>query len=424
MSFGQTHSRRATVAWCLFDFANSSYATLILTVAFAVYFRQVVVHAADNRADQLWGFANFIAMLVVALLSPILGALADYSGRKRFFLIATTLLSVAATALLYWVGPGNVGAAMLLFILGTVGFEAGYVFYNAFLPDVSTPKTVGRVSGWGWGIGYVGGLLCLLLVKPLLAKPLTGPEGISAYQLSYLVVAAWFLVFSLPAFFWLRESTPQGEARSWAGHAVAGFRRVSQTLSHLRQYRETAKYILASLLFTDGITTIISFAGIYATTTIGFSNQELVLLFLVLNIVALPGSLLAGYLADWIGPKRTIVITLLLWLGVVITGYLATSKTVFWIMACGAAVGMGSTQAVGRSFMAQISPRERESEFFGFYVLSGKFASMFGPLIFGSISQWTGSQRLAVLSLLPLFLAGLALMWWIDEKRAMEVVSA
>ena len=182
--------------------------------------------------------------------------------------------------------------------------------------------------------------------------------------------------------------------------------------------------MLASLLFTDGITTVVSFAGIYATTTMGFSNLELVLLFVVLNIVALPGSLLAGYLADWIGPKRTIVITLLLWMLVVLAACLAFNKTMFWIMACGAAVGMGSTQAVGRSFMAQVSPPARQSEFFGFYVLSGKFASMFGPLVFGLVSQWTGSQRLAVLMLFPFFVAGFLVMLRVDEKRAIQTASA
>ncbi len=416
-------SRRATAAWCLFDFANSAYTTLIVTVAFAVYFRQVVVHASDNRGDQLWGIANFIAMLAVAAASPLLGAVADFSGRKKMLLAAMTLISVAATALMYCVRPGDVALAMILFILGTFGFEAGYVFYNAFLPDVATKESVGKVSGWGWGVGYVGGLLCLLLAKPLLDKPLSKPEGVAAYQLSYLVVAAWFLVFALPAFLWLRESAPQGRLAGWREYVSVGFRRVGDTLSHLRHYRETAKYIVASLLFTDGITTVVTFAGIYATTTIGFSNRELVQLFLVLNVVALPGSLAAGYLADWIGPKLTIVLTLVLWMGVVVTGCLAMSKAVFWIMASGAALGMGSTQAVGRSFMAQISPPERESEFFGFYVLSGKFASMFGPLVFGSISRWSGSQRLAILSLLPFFLVGLAFMLWIDEKRAMRVTA-
>jgi len=412
--------KRATAAWCLYDFANSSYTTLIVTVAFAVYFRQVVVDAADNRADQLWGLANFAAMLLVAVASPILGALADYSGRRKLLLILTTLLSVAATAALYTAGPGDIAWAMLLFVLATACFEAGYVFYNAFLPDVSTPETVGRVSGWGWGIGYVGGLLCILVCKPLLDQPLSGPDGVAAYQSSFLIVAAWYLVFSLPAFLWLRESPPQGAVRSWFEYASAGFRRVRHTLTHVRRYRETAKYILASLLFTDGITTVVSFAGIYATTTIGFSNREMVFLFLLLNVVALPGSLAAGYLADRAGARRTIILTLVLWVAVVIAAASATGKPMFWAMACGAALGMGSTQAVGRSFMSQISPASRQSEFFGFYVLSGKFASMFGPLLFGSVSLWSGSQRLAVLSILPLFLGGLGLMFWIDDRKAME----
>jgi UMF1 family MFS transporter len=427
MMAGWRRLRRDTVSWCLFDFANSSYTTLIITVAFAVYFRDIVVNAPGNLGDQLRGFANFLAMLVVALASPIMGALADYSGLKKFLLILTSLQAITATALLHFVGPGNVKFAMLVYIVGTVGFEVGYVFYNAFLADVSTPENIGRVSGWGWAVGYVGGLSCLVACSPWIQQPLKNslgdiePSGVAAYQNSFLIVAVFYLVFALPAFLWLRESPPQGRIRGWTTYAIVGFRRVGETLSHLRQYRETAKYIVASLLFTDGITTVVSFAAIYATTTIGFSNKEVVFLFLVLNIVAFPGSLAAGYLADWIGAKRTIILTLILWMAVVITGCLATTKAMFWVMAAGAAIGMGSTQAVGRSFMAQITPPSRQSEFFGFYVLSGKFASMFGPLLFGTISNVTGSQRLAVLSLLPFFLAGLILMLWVDEKRARQV---
>ncbi len=421
--------RRDTIAWCLFDFANSSYTTLILTVSFAVYFRDVVVHAEGNLGDQLWGFSNFLAMLTVALCSPILGAIADFSGLKRFFLVLTSLQAIGATALLFFVGPGDIRLAMLLFVIGTVGFEGGYVFYNAFLPDVSTPKTVGRVSGWGWAVGYIGGLVCVLACSPWIEQPLKDaagrilPSGVVAYQISFLLVAGFYLVFALPAFFWLRESPAQGRVGSWFEYPAIGFRRVVSTLAHLRQYRETAKYIVASLLFTDGITTVVAFAAIYATQTIGFTNKEVVFLFLVLNIVAFPGSLIAGYLADMIGAKRTIIATLVLWMAVVITGCLATSKAMFWAMAAGAAIGMGSTQAVGRSFMAQITPPSRESEFFGFYVLSGKFASMFGPLLFGTISRVTGSQRLAVLSLLPFFVLGLILMVWIDERKARQVAA-
>lgn len=418
-------SRRAVAAWCLFDFANSSYTTLIVTVAYSVYFRDAVVGAADNRGDRLWGTANFLAMAIVALVSPVMGAIADYSGRKKFFLIVTTLQTVIATAFLALVGPGDVAWGMALYVLGTIGFEAGYVFYNAFLPDVSTPETIGRVSGWAWAIGYAGGLLSLALCFPLIKHPLRDAAGaidahaVATTRLSFLLVAVFYLVFALPSFLWLRESAPQGHLRGFVAYAAGGFRRVRDTLTHLRRYRETGKFILASLFFTDGITTVISFSAIYATTTFGFGRGDLVVLFLILNVVAFPGSLVAGYLADRFGPKRTLVGSLVVWVGTILVGYAAHSKATFLVMACLAALGMGSTQAVGRSFMAQITPPSRESEFFGFYVLSGKFASMFGPLVFGLVSEASGSQRLAVLSLLPFFVIGLAIMAAVNEPRAL-----
>jgi UMF1 family MFS transporter len=417
---------KQTAAWCVFDFANSAYTTLIVTVAYAVFFRDVVVNAKDNRGDELWGTATFISMALVALVSPLVGALADFSGRKKAFLVGSTLLTIAATAALYFVGPGDVALGMAMFIIGNFGFEVGYVFYNAFLPEVSTPENVGRVSGWGWATGYVGGLVCLMACRPLISqsyKTAAGAldqTGISAYQLSFLLVAGFYLVFALPAFLLLKESPAQGEAKALADYVMIGFRRVGDTLRHLKHYKETAKFILASLFFTDGITTVIGFAGIYATTTMKFTSDELVWLFLVLNIAAFPGSLAAGYLADIMGPRKTLIATLLVWLVVVSAAGSAGSKAAFWGVAVGAAIGMGSTQAVGRSFMSQITPPSRAAEFFGFYVLSGKFASMFGPLIFGFVSSRSGSQRIAVLSLLPLFLLGLGLMIAINEKRALE----
>ena len=418
-------TRRAVAAWCLFDFANSSYTTLIVTVAYSVYFRDAIVGAADNRGDRLWGTANFLAMAIVALTSPVVGALADYSGRKKFFLVVSTLQTVVATALLAIVGPGDVLAGMLIYVIATIGFEVGYVFYNAFLPDVAAPEKVGRVSGWAWGVGYAGGLTSLALCFPLISRPLRGEDGaldpvaISHTKLSFLVVAVFYVLFAIPAFLWLRERAPLGRLAGVRDYVTIGFRRVRETLAHLRDYRDTGIFILASLFFTDGITTVISFSAIYATTTFHFERSDLVLLFLVLNIVAFPGAVAAGYLADRIGPKRTIVASLWLWVVTIVVGWAAQNKATFLVMACLAALGMGSTQAVARSFMAQITPPSRESEFFGFYVLSGKFASMFGPLIFGIVSETTGSQRLAVLSLLPFFLVGLFLMARVDAARAM-----
>jgi UMF1 family MFS transporter len=417
--------RRAVTAWCLFDFASSSYTTLIVTLVFSVYFREVVVAADDNSGDQLWGLANFVAMLIVALASPVLGAMADDAGRRKTLLVLTTLQTVAATALLYFTTPGRIVTAMVLYVIATVGFEAGYVFYNSFLPDVSTPLTIGRVSGWGWGIGYLGGLAALVVCVPWIASELRDAEGmiqsgsVRDRQVSFVVVAAFYLVFALPAFAWLRE-VRRTVRRSRAAYLRSGLRRVADTLRRLRQYREVGKFVVASLFFNDAITTVIVFAATYATVTFGFGSRELFTLFLVMNVVGFPATVLAGYLADALGAKRTLVLTLLLWIGVVLLAFFAQGKPMFWGMAVGAAAGMGATQAVGRSFMAQISPAKRVAEFFGFYVTSGKFASISGPLIFGSISAWTGSQRLAVLSLLPLFVVGLILMLSIDERAARD----
>jgi len=412
-------------AWCLFDFANSSYATVIVTLAFAVFFREVVVNGPGNVGDKLWGMANFIAMAVVVLVSPLLGALADYSGRRKLLLVLTTLLTVVATLLLYTVGEGQLIRAMLLFVLATIGFECGYVFYNAFLPEVSTPETIGRVSGWGWAVGYFGGLAALALCAPWLRPELRdasgalSPAAIHDRQIAFAIVGGFYLLFALPSFLWLRESAPLGAAPARLRDYVGiGLRRVRHTLRHLREHREVGKFVLASLFYTDGISTVIVFAALFASTTFGFSSAKLIALFLVLNVVAVPGAALAGHLADAIGAKRTLVLSLLLWIGVLLTGWLARSELPFWIMASGAAIGMGATQSVGRSFMAQISPPEREAEFFGFYVLSGKFASTLGPLIFGLVSSWTGEQRLAVLSLLPLFVAGLLVLLTVDASAA------
>jgi UMF1 family MFS transporter len=219
----------------MFDFANSSYTTLIMTVVYSVYFRDAVVGAADNRGDRLWGIANFLAMAVVAVVSPILGAFSDYSGRRKFFLIATTLQTVVATALLYFVGPGDVTTGIVYYVIASIGFEAGYVFYNAFLPDVSTPRTIGRVSGWAWAIGYAGGLLSLAVCAPLIKRPLKDASGmldplaLAHTRTSFLLVAVFFLVFALPSFIWLKESLPQGRLSGLREYVTVGWRRPCDT---------------------------------------------------------------------------------------------------------------------------------------------------------------------------------------------------
>lgn len=416
--------RRETAAWCLFDFANSSYTTLITTVAFSVYFREAVVGAANRHGDLLWGVAGIAVNLILIVTSPILGAMADHSGLKKRFLLLTAAQTVTATAALALVGPGQTGRALVLYVIASVGFEGGYIFYNAFLPEISTPRTMGKVSSLAWGVGFLGGLAALVACAPFLAAPLVDgagaldPEAAAGYRKSFLLVAAFFAVFSVPTLLVLRERPSSRPVARWSDFAAVGFRRVGETLAHLRRYREAAKYVAAYVCFFGGINTVIRFSAIYASRTFGIQGGELLGLFVFTNLVAVPGTLASGWLADRLGHRRTLALTLVLWLGVALVGATARGRAMFWVMAAGAAIGMGSTQAVGRSFMAMLAPPERESEFFGFYVLAGQVGSIVAFLTFGIVSSGSGDQRLAVLWTLPFFAAGLALTLWIREERA------
>lgn len=421
---GARRLRRDVVGWCLFDFANSSYTTLITTVAFSVYFREAVAGAHDRNGDLLWGLAGIAVNVVLIATSPMLGAVADRSGLKKRFLLLTVVQTVVATALLATVGPGQVTRAMILYGIASVGFEGGYIFYNAFLPEVSTPGTSGRISSLAWGLGFLGGLASLVACAPFLSAPLLDPSGsvdpVSArgYRTSFAVVAAFFALFSIPTMLFLRDTPSVGPRPPWTDYPALGLRRVAETLRHLRRYREAAKYVVAYVCFFGGINSVIRFSAIYASRTFGIHGQELVALFVFTNLVAVPGTLLAGWLADRLGHRRTLAGTLLLWVGVALVGATATGKAAFWTMAAGAAIGMGSTQAVGRSFMSFLAPPEREAEFFGFHLLAGQVGSIVAFLVFGLVSSGSGDQRLAVLWTVPFFVAGLAIVLSIRESAA------
>ncbi len=266
-------------------------------------------------------------------------------------------------------------------IVATVGFEGGYIFYNACLADVSTPRTIGWISGLGWGIGFLGGLGALLACAPWLARPLVhgtvlDPLAVHDYRISFLVVAAYFAIFALPALLLLPQSGTPRRLRSLGAYAHVGFGRVRETLTHLRRYRDAAAYVTAALFFYGGIETVIKFSAIYAAVSFGIQGRDLILLFVVTNLVAAPGTILAGLAADRFGGRRTLALTLAGWVVLVLGAAFVESATEFWIVACGLAVGMGSTQAIGRSFMAEIAPPAREAEFFGFYVLCSKIGSI------------------------------------------------
>ncbi len=409
------------VSWCLYDFANSAFTTLIVTVAFSVYFKSHV--CLPEHGDFLWGLAISISMIFVALTSPIFGAMADFSANKKKYLIAYTLVTILCTALLFFIQKGNFFAGIVLFIIANIGFEGGYAFYNGFLTEISTKDNIGRISGYGWAVGYIGGLASLLIAYPLIRGGFS-EDNLLNFRLSFPMVALFYLIFSLPIFLFVRERATSTLLPPRENYVTIGFKRLAGTLAHIRKYREAAKFILASLIYTDAITTIIVFSSIYAVTTFSFTMKEVTLLFIATQLTAFIGSVTFGYIQDRIGGKKAIIITLILWSVVCVAAFLAQTKLQFFIVAMVAGLGMGSNQSVSRGFMGLFIPKGKDAEFFGFYILSGKFGSIIGPAIFGLISTLTGNQRIAVLFVVVFFITGLIIMLFINEKEGRKAAES
>lgn len=408
-------SRIEVLAWCLYDFADSSFTTLIVTVAYGLYFRSVVAGHLGTAADFYWGLSISISMVIVALISPALGAMADAAGTKKRFLVVFALTSMLFTALLVTVRPGDLWLGMALFILANIGYEGAHVFYNGFLPEIAAEDEMGRISGYGWATGYIGALIAILATLPLTRAGLD-PEGVPTYRLTFGAVALFYLVFSLPIFFLLRERAPRRGAAG-AGAAVEGLRRLRETFRHIRRLRDLFRFLLAFVVYNDGVATVIAFSAIYAMHVIGFTVAQVMTLFVVTQISAFIGAWAAGYLVDRWGARPTIVSTLVIWCAVVAAAYAVDTVPAFYAVGIAASIGMGSTQTASRSLMGLLIPPGRSAEFFGFYGLTGKISAVAGPLLYGGVAALAGSERPAVLSLVLFFAAGLALLGTVDVER-------
>lgn len=397
----------------MFDFANSSYTTVIVSVAFGIYFTRLV--APEGKGDSLWGLGILIGNLIVLLLSPIVGAIADDSGRKKPFLAVTYATCVIGTALLYFAVPGRVDLALFLFVISFVGFSFGENLAGAFLPEISEPENIGRISGLGWGLGYFGGLGSLFLVKPLLDGGFV-PANIPNLRLVWPATAAFFLVAALPTFLFLRERAPRGTGTALQ-YVKAGFARIADTGRSVRHFSELVKFLTVFFIYSMGLTSVIAFAGIFAERTLGFTPGELVGLFMVLQLSSAGGAFFFGWIQDRLGASRTIQMTLVLWIFVCIGAYFCETKALFWAIGLAAGLGIGSLQSASRGLVGLFSPPEKSGEFFGFWGLSGKSAYMLGPFLFGLMSSASGSQRVAMLSTIVFFAVGLVGMAFVNEKR-------
>lgn len=410
-------SSRERLAWCLFDFANSSFTTVIITVAYSVYFIQVV--AADtNRygaGEALWGGVYGLSMILIAFLSPVLGAMADQQAAKKKYLAAATALCIACTAGLYFVKPGDVILGLVLFGLANIGFELGYTFYNAFLVELADRDEMGRLSGAGWAVGYIGGLFSLALAYPFV-KDGFSPDNLESYRQSFVATAIFFLIACVPTFLYLKERARPQPRPPGVPIWLVGFARIRRTFRAIRQYRELVIYLVAFLIYTDGVNTVIVFSGIFAAQVLGFTPGDLIIYFLVTQLSAGAGAYTLGVLSDRIGAKRVITMTLWVWIGIVAWAFVVRSPTEFYIIGLVAGAALGANQAASRTLLALFTPLGRQAEFFGFFSLSGKFAATLGPILYGQIVLWSGNQRWAVLSLAGFFLLGGLALRFVNEE--------
>ncbi|QQS38103.1 MAG: MFS transporter [Ignavibacteriales bacterium] len=397
-------NRSKIFIWTLFDFANTSFSIVVVTFLYAVYFKKTVV-SGEAVGDLYWSIATSIAMIITAIISPVLGAIADYSAGKKRFLLFFTVLCIVSTSLLYFVRSGDIFEGILIFVLANIGFEAGLVFYDAYLPEITSPKNYGRVSGYGYGMGYLGSLATLGIIYPFIQSEMI--------KETFPISAAFFLLFALPLFIYIKDSRKQVERRE--SYISIGTSRVWVTLTHLKKYKNLATFLLAYFFYIEGVNTIIFFSGNYASTTLGFTDTDLLIFFLTVQTTAIVGSILLGILADSIGQKKTIMITLFMWLVTVVLAFFVTDKSGFYVVGLIAGAAMGSSQSTSRSLMSGLTPPDKKTEFFGFYSFFGKSSAVIGPLVFGLVSYLSGSQRYAIISIAFFFIVGFLILMKVED---------
>jgi UMF1 family MFS transporter len=411
----------------MYDWANSSFATTILAAIFPIYFVSIVPQGGvditilgftfHTFATPLWSYSITGAMVIVALSAPILGAIADSSRGKRRFLIFYTYLGALFTALLVTVGYGDYLLASFFFIVATIGFAGGNVFYDAFLPEIAPEGEREYVSGKGFAYGYLGG--GLLLVINLLMIQQHGWFGIPdmawGSRLSFLTVGIWWGAFAVPTFLYVRDR--QGRATTHPRYIRQGFKTLTETLRKMRQFKELLKFLVSFLVYNDGVQTVIVMAAIFGREELGFGVPTLIGCLLMVQVIGFPSSLFMGRLAQRIGEKQTISICLIVYCVIVIYGYFMTKPIEFWVLGFLVGLVQGGSQAISRSLYSSLLPVRHSAEFFGFFAIANRFASIFGPLVFGLVANITGSIRNSIVALIVFFIVGFAILMTVDVEQ-------
>ena len=413
--------RKEIWSWCFYDFGNSAFTTLVITFIYSTYFTKAI---AENEIDgtYLWSQAIAITAVIVSLLSPILGAIADKGGYRKIFLTLTTYMSIGATALLFFPIKGQILFALILVVIANVNFELGGVFYNAYLPEIVSRKKIGRISGIGWGAGYLGGLLAMLVAMigfvsadvPWFGLNIDTGEHIRATN---VLVAAWFFIFTLPAILYLKEKKVESANR--IGIVVLNsIQALKKTFQEIKIYKNTVRFLISRLIYNDGLVTIFAFGAIYASGTFGFTFNEIMIFGIVLNIAAGSGAFLMGYIDDVIGGKLTIQISLIGLMIAVLLAVFANSKLLFWVSGIIVGLFAGPNQSASRSLMGRLTPPDKINEFYGFFAFSGKLTSFLGPMLLGIFTKYFSSQRYGVAVVFIFFFVGFLLMRNVNEPDA------
>ena len=414
--------------WSMFDFANTSFTVIVVTVIFPVYFKDTICtidsfsllgFQFQNPADFFWGIGSSLAYLIVALTAPILGAMSDFTSRKKKYIFYYSLLCISATIGIFYLQPGDIFWAILLYVLGNVGFETGIIFYDAFLPVISTEEKYSKFSGYGYAAGYLGALISLGIAFLYF--------GSDSFKDIFIIGGAFFLVTSLPFFFLVKEEKKPRVATftTAISHSVS---QVKSTLKKLRDYPAIIQFIGSYFLYINGVGTIIAFGGLYASGALGFSLKEVIVFFALVQFFAMIGSFLFGFIGQKVGDYQALCSTLIMWMFVCVGAFMASfvpfKKELFYFVGVLAGLSLGSCQSLSRSYFSRMLPKGREAEFFGFYAVCGRFAAIVGPFFFGIISSMTGKQELAVLSVFVFFLAGLLMLRGVPVRIEQQHISA
>ena len=423
-------ANREHLAWYLYDFGNSAYAAVILLAIYSAYFKgEVVGGAAGSR---LWGISVGIAMLVVALSSPILGAIADYTGMKKRFLLIFSAVTWIFTALLFFVQKGDIIMGMVFFIIAEVGYRSGQVFYNSLLPEIAGPDEIGRVSGNGWAIGSFGGILCLVIILPLIMFI----PGSLIIRLAMVFTAFYFMAAALPLFFWIKEKAqpkalPEGET-----YLSVAFRRLINTAQEMGDFREFIRFIIAFLVYNDGILMALNFAAIIGAVLFGMEQQQLIIFMIIVQITSVAGAYLAGLTGSKIGYKKTLSYSILMMTAVVIAMIFAQNITQFYIIGALAGFSLTGVQSISRTLVSYFAPEGRSAEFYGFFAVTGRTSSFLGPTIYGLLAAEAAfwferqgytaliaeqmGQRLAIGSIAVFLVFGLLILLGVKDPTRMD----